>query len=117
VLLSIKAGLRAVEIAHLTWGCIREDDTVIELIRTKGDKGRTVPINKDLRKALLCRCGASSSLSPCRIRQGGTPALASNWEPLTRLGTPRPCALLVRGVLSNRPVEDPASGVVDELCA
>ena len=52
VLLSIKAGLRAVEIAHLTWGCIREDDTVIELVRTKGDKGRTVPINKDLRKAL-----------------------------------------------------------------
>ena len=31
VLLSLKAGLRAVEIASLTWGCIRESDTVIEL--------------------------------------------------------------------------------------
>jgi integrase/recombinase XerD len=52
VLLSIKAGLRAVEIAHLTWGCIRESDSVIELQRTKGGKARTVPVNKDLRKAL-----------------------------------------------------------------
>jgi integrase/recombinase XerD len=52
VLLSIKAGLRAVEIAQLTWGCIRENDTVIELQRTKGGKSRTVPINKELRKAL-----------------------------------------------------------------
>ena len=52
VLLSLKAGLRAVEIASLTWGCIRESDTVIELIRTKGGKARSVPINKDLKKAL-----------------------------------------------------------------
>jgi hypothetical protein len=35
---------RAVEIASLTWGCIRESDTVIELIRTKGGKARSVPI-------------------------------------------------------------------------
>jgi len=52
VLLSLKAGLRAIEIAHLTWGCIREDDTVIELVDTKGGKPRTVPINKDLRAVL-----------------------------------------------------------------
>lgn len=52
VLLSLKAGLRAIEIARLTWGCIREDDTVIELVDTKGGKPRTVPINKDLRPAL-----------------------------------------------------------------
>ena len=52
VLLSLKAGLRAVEIASLTWGCIRESDTVIELLRTKGGKARSVPINKDLKKAL-----------------------------------------------------------------
>ena len=38
VLLSMKAGLRAIEIAGLTWGCIREDDTIVELIRTKGGK-------------------------------------------------------------------------------
>ena len=41
VLLSLKAG-----------GCIRKDDTVIELIRTKGGKPRSVPINKELRLAL-----------------------------------------------------------------
>jgi integrase len=52
VLLSLKAGLRAVEIATLTWGCIREDDTVIELVNTKGNKPRTVPVNKELRQAL-----------------------------------------------------------------
>ena len=52
VLLSLKAGLRAVEIAGLTWGAIREDDTVIELVSTKGGKPRTVPVNKELRAAL-----------------------------------------------------------------
>ena len=52
VLLSLKAGLRAVEIAGLKWGAIREDDTVIELVSTKGGKPRTVPVNKELREAL-----------------------------------------------------------------
>jgi integrase len=52
VLLSLKAGLRAVEIAGLTWGCLREDDSVIELVSTKGGKPRTVPVNKELRTAL-----------------------------------------------------------------
>ena len=51
VLLSLKAGLRAVEIASLTWGCIRESDTVIELLRTKGGRARSVPVHKDLKKA------------------------------------------------------------------
>jgi len=35
LLLSLKAGLRAIEIAALTWGCIREEDTLIELVSTK----------------------------------------------------------------------------------
>jgi integrase len=48
--LSLKAGLRA--IASLRWGCIREDDTVIELVDTKGGKPRTVPVNKELRQAI-----------------------------------------------------------------
>jgi integrase/recombinase XerC len=52
VLLSLKAGLRAVEIAYLKWGAVREDDTVIELVSTKGGKPRTVPVNKELREAL-----------------------------------------------------------------
>lgn len=52
VLLSLKAGLRAVEIAGLTWGCVRQDDTTLELINTKGGKPRSVPIGRDLRDAL-----------------------------------------------------------------
>ncbi len=39
VRLSLKAGLRAIEIAHVRWGCIREEDTVIELVKTKGGSG------------------------------------------------------------------------------
>lgn len=52
LLLSAKAGLRAKEIAGLKWGCVREDDTVLELVTTKGGEPRTVPINKELRAAL-----------------------------------------------------------------
>jgi integrase/recombinase XerC len=52
VLLSLKAGLRAIEIAGLTWGCVRDDDTLLELVSTKGGKPRTVPVNRDLREAL-----------------------------------------------------------------
>ena len=52
VLCSLKAGLRAVEIAGLKWGSVREEDTVMELVATKGDKPRTVPVNTMLREAL-----------------------------------------------------------------
>ena len=52
VALSFKAGLRACEIAGLTWGCVREDDTVLELVNTKGRKPRTVTVGKELREAL-----------------------------------------------------------------
>lgn len=52
LLLSSKAGLRAIEIATLTWGCIREEYTLIELVSTKGGKPRTVPVNKELHQAL-----------------------------------------------------------------
>ena len=52
VLLSLKGGLRAIEIAGLKWGAVREEDTLLELVTTKGSKPRTVPINKELRAAL-----------------------------------------------------------------
>ena len=58
-LLSVKAGLRAKEIANLTWGMITDaDGRVSETISledraSKGARGgRSVPINKHLRKAL-----------------------------------------------------------------
>lgn len=51
-LLSIKAGLRALEIAGLQWRHVRGD--VLELTSdiTKGSKARSVPIGKVLRDAL-----------------------------------------------------------------
>ena len=57
-LLSVKAGLRAKEIACLTWGMVTDtegtlSDTIsLTDIASKGRGGRVIPINKDLRAAL-----------------------------------------------------------------
>ena len=57
-LLSVKAGLRAMEIAQLKWGCLLSaDGTIGDVIAldnryTKGTSGRIIPINRDLRAAL-----------------------------------------------------------------
>jgi len=83
VLLSLKAGLRATEIARLTWGCIREDDTIIELVSTKGGKPRSIPINNLLREALCayrpeCKSGGDSDLLFVnRHARPGTPLTAN----------------------------------------
>ncbi len=54
-LVSVKAGLRACEIAGLKWGHVRNDTTLLELTKeiTKGQNARDIPINKDLRAALI----------------------------------------------------------------
>jgi integrase len=58
-LLSVKAGLRAKEIANLTWAMVTDaDGEVAYSIRledkaSKGDGGRTIPMNKELRAALV----------------------------------------------------------------
>lgn len=58
VLLSVKAGLRAKEIAGLTWGMlISPDSSLAEQISltnsaSKGKSGRLIPINRDLRDCL-----------------------------------------------------------------
>lgn len=51
-LLSVKAGLRAKEIAGLTWPHIDFQDGVLRLRTTKGDKPRTVPMAKELASEL-----------------------------------------------------------------
>jgi integrase/recombinase XerD len=57
-LLSIKAGLRAKEIANLTWDMITDAEgclnTAIHLRNnaSKGKSGRVIPLNKELRAAL-----------------------------------------------------------------
>jgi integrase/recombinase XerD len=52
-LLSIKAGLRAAEIAALTWDRIDLEGNTLLLTETKGGKPRSLPINQQLREALL----------------------------------------------------------------
>ena len=58
-LLSVKAGLRAKEIASLTWAMVTDAEgtltDVISLtdIASKGRGGRVIPINKDLQRALM----------------------------------------------------------------
>ncbi len=57
-MLSIKAGLRAKEIAEVTWGMLTDPegsvaDTIeLEDRASKGRGGRTIPMNSDLRAAL-----------------------------------------------------------------
>ena len=59
VLLSFRAGLRAKEIANLRWSMIVEADGLlgdgINLTdsASKGNSGRTIPINRELRSALI----------------------------------------------------------------
>jgi len=58
-LLSVKAGLRAKEIAHLRWSMVLDSDG--ELSETlhltneasKGSSGRQIPLNRQLRRAML----------------------------------------------------------------
>jgi integrase/recombinase XerD len=66
VLLSIRAGLRAKEIAHLTWAMVLNsdgslsDDIAIQDCAAKGSSGRVVPMAKDLKTAMIAwikECG------------------------------------------------------------
>lgn len=58
-LLSARAGLRAHEIAHLTWDMLLDasgsigSDIRLEDKASKGRSGRIIPINRELREALL----------------------------------------------------------------
>lgn len=57
-LLSIRAGLRAKEIAHLTWSMVLNsdgslsDDIALQDCAAKGSSGRMVPMAKDLKAAM-----------------------------------------------------------------
>jgi integrase/recombinase XerC len=58
-LLSVKAGLRAKEISALTWPMVTDgtgkvaDSIQLEDKAAKGTSGRTIPLNKDLKAALV----------------------------------------------------------------
>src|SRR5579862_52039 len=90
VLLSVKAGLRAGEIAKLTWVMLLDADGRIghriELhdAAAKKRSGRTIPLHPELRRALLClrrQTGADGAVIPSE--RGGTegmrPGSVVNW--------------------------------------
>ena len=58
-LLSIKSGLRAKEIASLRWSMVLTasgevcDEIALESVASKGDSGRRIPMNRQLRAALV----------------------------------------------------------------
>lgn len=68
VLLSVKAGLRAKEIASLTWPMITDSNNEISAHinltnrASKGNSGRAIPINRELRQALIDLREASWSI-------------------------------------------------------
>ena len=66
-LLSVRAGLRAKEIAHLTWSmvlnsdCTLADEIALQDCAAKGSSGRLMPMAKDLKVAMTAwrkECGA-----------------------------------------------------------
>jgi integrase len=78
VLLSVKAGLRAAEIAKLTWemvlGAGGEIGTVLELqdYAAKKGSGRSIPLHTELRQALMVVRQSSNGLGPViRSERGG----------------------------------------------
>ena len=58
VLLSVRAGLRAKEIAHVTWRMVLNsdgtlsDEIALNDCASKGESGRVVPMSKDLKVAM-----------------------------------------------------------------
>ena len=75
LLLSVKAGLRAKEIAGLTWEAVDLDQGYLRLSETKGRKPRTVPLAAVLRDALTA-CKAET-------KGPGPVFLNARHEPLT----------------------------------
>ena len=78
VLLAAKAGLRAGEIARLTWDMVLDPTggigSVIELRDTaaKNGSGRLIPVHPDLRQALAAYRGLSTGTGPViRSERGG----------------------------------------------
>jgi integrase len=79
VLLSAKAGLRAGEIARLTWAMVTDPigaiSTVLELPdrAAKKGSGRVIPLHEDLRTALAAWRAATDSAGPVIASERGGP--------------------------------------------
>src|SRR3954451_1637021 len=91
ILLSVRAGLRAGEIAKLTWSMVLDADRRIadriELHDSAAKKGsgRTIPLRRDLRRALQqLRRGTGAEGAVIRSERGGSqagmrPGSVVNW--------------------------------------
>ncbi len=88
VLLSVKAGLRAGEIANLTWNMVTDPtgnvDAVIALPDhiAKNKSGRQIPLHSDLRAALTALQNVTGDTGPLiksERDQAMTPASIVNW--------------------------------------
>ena len=90
ILLSVKAGLRAGEIAKLTWPMVLDadgrlaDSIALHDSAAKKRSGRSIPLHPDLRRALLClrrRIGAAGPI--IHSERGGSagmcPGSIVNW--------------------------------------
>jgi integrase len=79
VLLSAKSGLRAGEIANLTWAMVTDPTgaigTVLELPdqTAKKGSGRVIPLHEDLRAALAAWRGATNADGPVIVSERGGP--------------------------------------------
>jgi integrase len=77
VLLSVKAGLRAAEIANLTWEMILDPgggiSTLLELRDSAAKKGhgRLIPLHSELRSALMALKGDTSFERPVVVSERG----------------------------------------------
>ncbi|MBR0838696.1 site-specific integrase [Bradyrhizobium liaoningense] len=78
VLLSVKAGLRAAEIANLTWDMVLDPNgtvgTSLELrdCAAKKRHGRIIPLHADLRQALSALQGTSDPSRPVVLSERGS---------------------------------------------
>jgi integrase len=77
VLLSAKAGLRAGEIANLTWDMILDPTGAIGRVlelrdhAAKKRSGRLIPLHKDLRDALMSWRGVTTGTGPVVLSERG----------------------------------------------
>jgi hypothetical protein len=84
VLLSAKAGLRAGEIAHLTWAMITDPTgdigTVLELpdCAAKNRSGRVIPLHEELRTALAAWRSVTQAAGPVIVSERGGPMTAQS---------------------------------------
>jgi integrase len=106
VLLSAKSGLRAGEIAHLTWAMVTDAtgaiSTALELsdAAAKKGSGRVIPLHEDLRTALAEWRLATNSAGPVIVSERGGPMRPESvvvWLPMRIGHSALPGALRIQG--------------------